>query len=149
MSVSVIEGLRESLASFARERNYFEPVYVKKHDCNVSYNGSFYTVFLPHDVLPPTFAGGNPAILLCESNTTKVWRIEYSFDARCKRRKEQTAVVATPVPVTVVQKIVGMEQRQAPPWEILGVSRTSDAQQVTRAYCALCLQRPHTARRRC
>ena len=32
--MSVVEGLRESLAGYARAPNVFEPVYVKKDDCN-------------------------------------------------------------------------------------------------------------------
>lgn len=95
--MSVVEGLRESLIGYARAPTLFEPVYVKKDDCNVSYNGSFYTVFLPQHLTPPTFAD-NPAVLLCESETTKVWRIDYSFDSHCNRLKAKTAVVAAPVP---------------------------------------------------
>ena len=115
---------------------------MNKDDCNVSYNGSFYTVFLPQHITPPTFAD-NPAVMLCESETIKVWRIDYSFDSHCNRSKAKTAVVAAPVPSTVVQKILELSERQASPWEILGVLRTSDVQHVARTYRALCL-RVHT-----
>ena len=112
--MSVVECLRESLVSFARTQNVFEPVYVKKDDCNVSYNGSFYTVFLPCHVSPPTFAD-NPAVLLCESATIKAWRIDYSFDMHRNRLKAK-AVVAAPPPGTVVQKILEQHKRQVSPW---------------------------------
>lgn len=137
--MSLIEALRESLATFARSPNPFQPVYVKKDECSVSYNGSSYTVFLPQHQTPPTFAD-NPPILLCESANIKAWRIEYSFDTHCRRLRAKTAVVAAPAPCTIVQKILEQTKRQAPPWEILGVLRTSDSQQVRNAYRALSLR---------
>jgi hypothetical protein len=136
--MSLIEALRESLATFARTPNVFQPVYVKKDECIVSYNGSYYTAFLPLHQTPPTFAD-NPPILLCESANVNAWRIEYSFDTHCRRLKAKSAVVATLAPCTVVQKILEQKQKQAPPWEILGVLRTSDFQQVKNAYRALSL----------
>jgi hypothetical protein len=137
--MSLVEALRESLAAFARTQNDFQPVYVNKDECCVSYNGSYYTVFLLRHQTPPTFAD-NPAILLCESANVNVWRIAYSFAAHCSRLKAKTAVVAAPAPCTVVQKILEQKKRQVSPWEILGVLRTSDPQQVNRAYRALSLR---------
>ena len=137
--MSLIEALRESLATFAQTPNAFQPVYVKRDECSVSYNGSSYTVFLPRHQTPPTFAD-NPPILLCESANVSAWRVEYSFDTHCRRLKAKTAVVATPVPCTVVQKILEMKKNKASPWEILGVLRTSDSQEVNRAYRALSLR---------
>lgn len=112
--MSLIEALRESLATFARTPNGFQPVYVKKDKCSVSYNGSSYTVFLPRHHAPPTFAD-NPPILLCESASVNAWRIDYSFDTHCRRLKAKTAVVVPPAPSTVVQKILEQKQREAPP----------------------------------
>lgn len=136
--MSLIEALRESLATFARTQNFFEPVYVTKDECSVSYNGCYYIVVLPRHQTPPTFAD-NPPIQLCESANINAWHIEYSFDTHCRRLKAKTAVVATPVPCSIVQKILEQKQKQAHPWEILGVLCMSDAQQVKNAYRALSL----------
>jgi hypothetical protein len=134
--MSVVEALRESLATFARTPNIFEPVYVKKDECIVSYNGCYYIVVHPRHQTLPTLSH---AILICESATFNSWHIEYSFSAHCSRVKAMTAVVDTPVPCSVVQKILEQKKKQASPWEILGVLRTSDAQQINHAYRALSL----------
>ena len=138
--MAAIEGLRESLAGFAKRPDFFQPYYVERDGCKVSYNGSFYTIFLPCAAEPPTFAD-HVAMLMCKSDTVSVWRLEYPFDKHCERvNKKKGSVVAKPAEtMTVAQRITLMDERRAPPWELLGVPRLACRDEISRSYRALAL----------
>ena len=134
--MSVFQGsLRASLLAFSKEPNPFRTVYAENDGVTAAYNGSFFMLTLPGDQAPPQFADKR-AILTCMSDMVSVWRIDYPYEEHVKK----AALVAKPPPTSPVAKVMLQHRRNAPPWEILGVTRTADATCVLSAYRALSLR---------
>jgi hypothetical protein len=89
--MSVVAGMRSALVHFARQPNPCTPYYASIDGGTVAYNGSHYTLILDSSTEPPRYPGNVPT-LLCESRTTRVWRLDYCLVAHIARSRRKAPV---------------------------------------------------------
>ena len=89
--MSTVHGMRSALAGFMRTGNPITPFYENIEGGTVAYNGSHYTLILESSIDPPRYPG-HEATLLCESQTKRVWRLDYCIKAHISRSNQRASV---------------------------------------------------------